>query len=88
MALNESHEKVLLDAYDVFPWSHEGVHLVGKSDNVYNFRGGICLETQHFPDSPNQPEFPDTVLNPGEEYCTTTVYRFNVRAFNPIVSKQ
>ncbi len=39
-------------------------------------RAAICLETQHFPDSPNHPEFPTTVLNPGETYDTTTIYRF------------
>lgn len=40
---------------------------------------GIALETQHFPDSPNRPEFPSTVLRPGEEYVSTTVYGFSVR---------
>ncbi|MET8330415.1 aldose epimerase family protein [Streptomyces sp. NPDC005181] len=40
---------------------------------------GIALETQHFPDSPNRPEFPSTVLRPGEEYASTTVYGFSVR---------
>ncbi len=39
---------------------------------------GLCLETQHFPDSPNQPHFPSTILRPGEEYYTKTVYRFGV----------
>ena len=41
--------------------------------------GGFCLETQHFPDSPNHPEFPSTRLNPGEKYQTQTVYRFSVK---------
>ena len=49
---------------------------VGKGGKVYNFRNGLCLETQHFPDSPNQPDFPSTILKPGEEYSTTTVYKF------------
>ncbi|HBF79571.1 MAG TPA: galactose-1-epimerase, partial [Streptomyces sp.] len=40
---------------------------------------GIALETQHFPDSPNRPEFPSTVLRPGEEFTSTTVYGFSVR---------
>jgi aldose 1-epimerase len=44
---------------------------------VYDFRTGFCLETQHFPDSPNQPSFPSTVLKPGQTYRTTTVYRFS-----------
>lgn len=51
---------------------------IGKGGKVYDYRHGLCLETQHYPDSPNQPEFPSTVLRPGEEYRTTTVYRFSV----------
>jgi len=47
----------------------------GKS-GPYLYRGGLCLETQHFPDSPNKPEFPSTVLRPGESYRTVTEYRF------------
>jgi aldose 1-epimerase len=38
----------------------------------------LCLETQHFPDSPNQPDFPNTLLEPGERYETETIYRFTV----------
>ncbi len=49
---------------------------VGKGGKVYNFRNGLCLETQHFPDSPNQPKFPSTILRPGEKYKSTTVYKF------------
>jgi aldose 1-epimerase len=49
---------------------------VGKGGTVYEKRDGLCLETQHFPDSPNQPSFPSTVLRPGETYRSTTVYRF------------
>ena len=49
---------------------------VGKGGKVYNHRNGFCLETQHFPDSPNKPDFPSTILEPGEEYSTTTVYKF------------
>ncbi|MBN1813333.1 MAG: galactose mutarotase [Anaerolineae bacterium] len=48
----------------------------GKGGKVYHYRHGLCLETQHFPDSPNQPGFPSTVLRPGKTYQTTTVYRF------------
>ncbi len=51
----------------------------GKAGKVYNRRGGFCLEAQHFPDSPNQPAFPVTVLKPGERYTQTTVYKFMVR---------
>lgn len=43
-------------------------------------RGGLCLEAQHFPDSPNQPEFPPTLLRPGREYVSRIVYRFGVRS--------
>ncbi|WP_064198214.1 MULTISPECIES: aldose epimerase family protein [Emticicia] len=43
------------------------------------FRSGFCLETQHYPDSPNQPNFPTTVLKPNETYRTTTVYKFSVK---------
>jgi aldose 1-epimerase len=51
----------------------------GKGGNVYQRRGGFCLETQHFPDSPNHPEFPSTILRPGEEYKSRTEYRFSSR---------
>jgi aldose 1-epimerase len=53
--------------------------LKGKAGKVYQFRYGFCLETQHFPDSPNQPKFPTTTLKPGQRYQTTTVYKFSVR---------
>ncbi len=53
--------------------------LTGKFDTVYKKRMGLCLETQHFPDSPNRPSFPTTVLNPGEVYKSQTVYRFSVK---------
>jgi len=49
---------------------------VGKGGKPYVFRSFFCLETQHFPDSPNQPKFPTTTLNPGQTYSTKTVYRF------------
>ncbi|MEM1228497.1 MAG: aldose epimerase family protein [Planctomycetota bacterium] len=52
--------------------------LVGKSGRPYQHRSGFCLETQHFPDSPNQDAFPTTILRPGERYESTTVYRFGV----------
>ena len=53
--------------------------LRGKEGAVYEKRSGFCLETQHFPDSPNQPDYPSTELRPGEKYQTTTVYKFSVR---------
>jgi aldose 1-epimerase len=51
--------------------------LVGTSGRVYRQTDGLALETQHYPDSPNQPNFPSTVLRPGEEYETTTIFRFS-----------
>lgn len=51
---------------------------VGKQGVAYGRRNGFCFETQHFPDSPNQPNFPSTRLNPGETYQTKTVYTFGV----------
>ncbi len=49
----------------------------GKKGKSYDFRGAFCLETQHFPDSPNKKQFPTTLLEPEEEYWTTTVYAFD-----------
>ncbi|MEX1184388.1 MAG: aldose epimerase family protein [Gemmatimonadota bacterium] len=49
---------------------------VGKGGRPYASRSGFCLETQHFPDSPNRPEFPSTLLRPGETYRSTTVFAF------------
>ncbi|MEU2564437.1 aldose epimerase family protein [Streptomyces longispororuber] len=51
--------------------------LTGPSGRTYRQGDGLCLETQHFPDSPNQPAFPSTVLRPGEVYTSTTVHRFS-----------
>jgi len=50
--------------------------IVGKDEKVYEEHAGFCLETQHFPDSPNQPEFPSVTLSPGEEYRQITIHRF------------
>ncbi len=52
--------------------------LVGSAGSVYRQGDGLCLETQHFPDSPNQPDFPSTVLQPGETCQTTTIFKFGV----------
>jgi len=48
----------------------------GKGGRAYAHRFGFCLETQHYPDSPNHPGFPSTILRPGERYTTRTVFRF------------
>jgi len=54
--------------------------ITGKQGRVYRQRYGFCLETQHFPDSPNKPSFPSTVLRPGEEYRSRTVFRFGTES--------
>ena len=51
--------------------------LKGKSGKPYIRRGGFCLETQHYPDSPNQPNFPSTILRPGSEYQSKTTFQFS-----------
>lgn len=52
--------------------------IIGKKEIAYTKHFGLCLETQHFPDSPNQPDFPNTILRPGEEYKQKTVYKFHL----------
>jgi len=52
--------------------------VVGKDGHAYPWRGGFCLETHHFPDSPNKPQFPSTILRPGETFHSRTVYTFGV----------
>ncbi len=62
---------------------YTGNHLrgfeTGKSGVPYTKRTGFCLETQHFPDSPNQPQFPSTLVKPGEVFKSTTIYKFSVK---------
>jgi aldose 1-epimerase len=53
--------------------------IAGKGGQHFGYRTGFCLETQHFPDSPNHTDFPSTVLNPSETYRSTTVFRFSTR---------
>jgi aldose 1-epimerase len=52
--------------------------ITGKGGSVYHFRYGLALETQHYPDSPNHPNFPSTILRPGQQYRTRTVFQFGV----------
>lgn len=59
--------------------NHLSGKIRGKEGIAYPRRFGLCLETQHFPDSPNQPAFPTTTLKPGETYRSTTMYKFSVR---------
>ncbi len=62
---------------------YTGNHLkgteIGNSGVAYSERTGFCLETQHFPDSPNKPGFPSTLVHPGEVYKSTTIYKFSVK---------
>ncbi|NLB25618.1 MAG: galactose mutarotase [Bacteroidales bacterium] len=62
---------------------YTGNHLkgdeTGKKGRPYTKRTGFCLETQHFPDTPNQPAFPSTLLKPGEMYKSTTIFKFSVK---------
>lgn len=53
--------------------------VIGKGGRAYRKNAGLCLETQHFPDSPNQPGFPSTVLRPGQTFRSTTVHRFSMK---------
>jgi aldose 1-epimerase len=53
--------------------------VTGKQGHVYKHRYGLCLETQHFPDSPNHPDFPSTVLKPGETFKAKTVFKFSTK---------
>ena len=52
--------------------------ITGKGGSVYHFRYGLALETQHYPDSPNHPNFPSTILRPGQQYHSRTVFQFGV----------
>jgi len=54
--------------------------VAGKGGKKYPKHGAVCLETEHFPNSPNQPEFPSTELKVGQTYHSMTVYRFSTRA--------
>jgi aldose 1-epimerase len=59
--------------------NHFNGKLSGKSGRPYMKHGAFCLETQHFPDSPNQPSFPSTVLRPGQTFRSTTIFRFTTQ---------
>ena len=62
---------------------YTGNHLKGENrignGEMDRFRESFCLETQHFPDSPNQPSFPSTILKPGQKYSTIYIYRFTAK---------
>jgi aldose 1-epimerase len=63
----------------LYTGNHLDGTLTGHHGVAYKQFSGFCLETQHFPDSVNHPEFPSTILRPGQTYDTTTVFKFNVR---------
>jgi len=58
-------------------WLNKSV--TGKAGKVYGKHGGLCLETQHFPDSPNKPAFPSVVLRPGQKFASVTVFKFSTQ---------
>ena len=62
----------------LFTANFQGGAFLGPNGYRYPKHLGLCLETQHFPDSPNKPNFPSTVLQPGEAYHQTTVLKFSV----------
>jgi len=76
---------ITMDVYTVEPGLQFYSGNFMESKNIFkggskdDFRTAFCLETQHFPDSPNQPSFPSTVLNPGELYNTSSVYKFSIK---------
>ena len=53
--------------------------LPSKMGGISDYRTGFCLETQHYPDSPNQEKFPAVVLNPGEQYSSKTTFKFSIK---------
>jgi aldose 1-epimerase len=82
--VSEDATKIVLNVFTTEPGVqfYTGNYLninKGKNAKSYLKRSGFCLETQHFPDSPNHDNFPSTVLNPGEIYTQTTVYQFEVK---------
>lgn len=69
-----------LEVYTTQPglqfYTGNSLNVKGKKDKVYKPYSGFCLETQHYPDSPNHPNFPDVILRPNEIYKETTIYKF------------
>ncbi len=66
-------------AIQLYTANHLDGHHVGKGGKRYVRHGALCLETQHYPDSPNKPHFPSTILRPGKAFRSTTVYAFSAR---------
>jgi aldose 1-epimerase len=84
--LREPESGRVLEVFTTQPALHiyTGAHIsnepAGKGGAVYGPYAGVALEAQHFPDSPNQPAFPSTILRPGSEYRQRTIYRFSAEA--------
>jgi aldose 1-epimerase len=57
----------------------DGTNPMKQSDLFYDYRSGLCLETQHFPNAPNEASFPSTELSPGEVYSTKTQFKFTLQ---------
>jgi aldose 1-epimerase len=81
--VKEPVTKIKMDVYTMEPAIHfySGNFLAnvnGKNNVVYNKRSGFCLETQHFPDAPNHPHFPSTLLKAGEQFYSKTIFKFSV----------
>jgi aldose 1-epimerase len=66
-------------AFQLYTGNSFNGSIIGKGNVAYNLHAGFCIETQHYPDSPNHPEFPSTVLRPGEEYKHRTIFKFSVK---------
>lgn len=81
-SLREKKSGRILEVYTTEPaihfYSGNFLHNVnGKKGAVYQMRSGLCLETQHFPDAPNHPHFPSTLLKAGEEFYSKTIFKFS-----------
>ncbi len=81
--LIEPNSGIRLDVFTTEPSIHVYTgnfleNIIGKNGIVYNKRSGLCLETQHFPDSPNNPNFPTTILKAGEEFYSKTIFKFSI----------
>lgn len=81
--LVDNHTNITLEVYTTEPAmqiytanGHKG-NMIGKGGKPHNRRNAICFETMHFPDSPNNPQWPSTLLRPGETYKSTTIFHFN-----------
>jgi aldose 1-epimerase len=63
----------------IYTANHLRGNEIGKSGVPYTSRSSVCFETQHFPDSPNKPDFPSTLVRPGETFSSTTIFKFSVK---------